>query len=51
MSKKKKKAENNTFQAKVDIVTDPNHIRNYSSERKDYTELALVAINNKPKIY
>ena len=50
MSKKKKKAENNTFQAKVDIVTDPNHIRNYSSERKDYTELALVAINNKPKI-
>lgn len=41
--------DKDTFNDKVGIVINPDNIRNYSSERDDYTELALVAIQNKPK--
>ena len=49
-SKQLKKLENknnkNTFDAKVDIVEDTRNIQYYSYEREDYTELALVALEN-----
>ena len=41
---------NSTFGAKVDIVTIPDNIRNYSSKRYDYSELALTAIRQKPDV-
>ncbi len=40
------KLNNDSFEAKVDIVIDPDHIKNYSIDRKDYTELAMIAIKN-----
>ncbi len=48
MKHKHKVVNRSTFDAKVDIVTSPNNIKNYSIERDDFTELALVAIKNKP---
>ena len=42
--------KDNTFNAKVDIVTRPDNIKNYSVKRKDYTELALTAIQNKASV-
>ena len=37
-----------TINAKIDIVNDPDNIRFYSPLREDYKELALLAIFNKP---
>lgn len=48
MKHKHKVVNRSTFDAKVDIVTSPDNIKNYSIERDDFTELALVAIKNKP---
>ncbi len=42
--------KNDTFNAKVEIVTYPDSIRLYSQEREDYTELALTAIKQKPSV-
>ena len=39
-----------TFDAKVDIVSYPDNIKNYSEERNDYTELAITAIKQKPSV-
>lgn len=50
MKKKSKKTKTDTFNAKVDIVTQPDNIKNYSIERKDYTELAMIAIQNKASV-
>lgn len=46
----KEKSDNNTFNAKVDIVTSPDNIKHYSQERNDYTELALTAIKQKANV-
>ena len=46
----REKILNSTFGAKVDIVTIPDNIRNYSSKRYDYSELALTAIRQKPDV-
>ena len=48
--KKKQEKYTDTFNAKVDIVTEPDNIKYYSNERNDYTELAMVAIQNKAKV-
>ena len=45
-----KKTNNDTFQAKVDIVAKPDSIKNYSIERNDYTELAILAIKQKANV-
>lgn len=39
-----------TFNAKVDIVTSPDNIKYYSQRRNDYTELALTAIKQKANV-
>ena len=46
----KERSDNNTFNAKVDIVTSPDNITHYSQERNDYTELALTAIKQKANV-
>lgn len=46
----KKISDEDTYNAKVDIVTYPNNIKNYSEEREDYTELALTAIKQKADV-
>ena len=46
----KGRSDNNTFNAKVDIVTSPDNIKHYSQERNDYTELALIAIKQKENV-
>ena len=46
----KKRSDNNTFNAKVDIVTSPDNIKHYPQERNDYTELALTAIKQKANV-
>ena len=46
----KERSDNNTFNAKVDIVTSPDNIKHYSQERNDYTELALIAIKQKANV-
>ncbi len=46
----KEKSINNTFNAKVDIVTSPDNIKHYSQGRNDYTELALTAIKQKANV-
>ena len=46
----KKRINNNTFNAKVDIVTSPDNIKFYSQDRNDYTELALTAIKQKANV-
>ena len=46
----KKEKNNNTFNAKVDIVTFPDNIQYYSQERNDYTDLALTAIKQKANV-
>lgn len=46
----KERSNNNTFKAKVDIVTSPDNIKHYSQERNDYTELALTAIKQKANV-
>ena len=57
MKKKRKKQINNipinsedTFEAKVSIVMYPKNIKYYSSERNDYTELAMTAIKRKASV-
>ena len=37
-----------TFDDLIDIVSYPDHIKNYSSETDDYLNLAINAIKNKP---
>ena len=46
----KERSDNNTFNAKVDIVTAPDNIKHYSQKRNDYTELALTAIKQKANV-
>ena len=41
-----KKNKKTTFAAKVDIVEDTENIKYYSYDREDYTELALIALEN-----
>ena len=48
MKHKHKVLNKSTFDAKVDIVISPDNIKYYSLEREDFTELAFVAIKNKP---
>ena len=48
MKHKHKFLNRSTFDAKVDIVISPDNIKYYSLEREDFTELAFVAIKNKP---
>jgi len=50
MKRDKESSETSTFDAKVDIVINPNNIRNYSLERNDYTKLAMTAIKQKANV-
>lgn len=46
----KKSLDDNTFNAKVDIVISPDNIKHYSQKRNDYTELAITAIKQKANV-